>query len=295
VSTGAGILEFQDRGARRPPIGLPENARVCFTVDLGFEGFTRACQYRLRPVGPDQVDRYSLSFAEYGLRVGIWRLLELADELKLVTGVAVNGYAAERYPKTLRAVSDAGHEIIAHGWTNDAGVASEDEATERAEIARTQQAIRAATGQQPVGWVSPGYAGSAARLKALAAACFLYSCDDAGDDLPYVIQLDTKPHVIMPRTSFGSNDLTNWFAPRHAPATWLSAFKSQFDTIYAEAMRGRPGWMELFLHAHFAGRTQALQEIREMIGYVRGHDGIWLATRGAFARWILDHPEYHGP
>jgi hypothetical protein len=98
----------------------------------------------------------------------------------------------------------------------------------------------------------------------------------------------------MPRTSFGSNDLTNWFAPRHAPDTWLSSFKSQFDAIYHEACRGRPGWMELFLHAHFAGRSLATQEIRTMIQYVLDHDGVWVAQRGQFARWILDHPAYHG-
>jgi hypothetical protein len=31
-----------------------------------------------------------------------------------------------------------------------------------------------------------------------------------------------------------------------------------------------------------------------MIRYACAHEGIWLATRGEFARWILDHPAYHG-
>lgn len=285
---------FRDRGARRPPITLPGGARVCFTVDLGFEGFASACQYRLRPVPVGQADRYSLSFAEYGLRVGIWRLLELMQEAGITAGVAVNGLAAARYPTTLNAVAAAGHEMIGHGWTNDPGVPAGDAADERAEIGRTLDAIAAATGQRPVGWVSPGYAGSEARLAALAEAGVVYSCDDAADDLPYVITVGGRPHVIMPRTSFGSNDLTNWFAPRHAPSTWLDAFRSQFDAIHAEAMRGRPGWMELFLHAHFAGRPQAIGEVRAMIAHVRAHADVWTATRGEFARWVLEHPEHHG-
>src|SRR3989304_1819035 len=69
------IFDFTDRGSRREPIKLPENARRC-------------------------------------------------------VGVASNGYAAQRYPTTLKAVGEAGHEIIAHGWTNDAGTPSGDEDTE---------------------------------------------------------------------------------------------------------------------------------------------------------------------
>lgn len=287
------MLGFTDRGARRPPMPLPGGARVCFTVDLAFEAFTRACQYRLRRVPPEQPDRYSLSFAEYGLRVGIWRLLDLLREAGVRAGAAVNGLAAERYPKTLKAVADAGHEMIGHGWTNDPGVPSEDAAAERTEIERTLASITAATGRKPAGWVSPGYATSAARLQALVEAGLLYSCDDAADDMPYVVTVGSTPHVIMPRTSFASNDLSNWFAPRHAPSTWLDAVKSQFDAIYDEARCGRPGWMELCLHAHFAGRLHAVQEVRQMIAYVLGHEGVWTATRAEFARWVLENPECH--
>jgi peptidoglycan/xylan/chitin deacetylase (PgdA/CDA1 family) len=288
------VLGFVDRGARRAPIKLPGDARVCFSIDIAFEGFLIACQYRGRPTPPGQPDMFSLSFAEYGLRIGVWRLLNVIGEFGLKAGCLTNGYAAERYPKTLKAVHDAGHEIVAHGWTNDAGIASDDEAVERAEVQRTLGAIVAAVGEQPVGWLSPGYAGSAARRKVCAEAGVFYSCDDAADDLPYVIDVGGKSHVILPRTSFGSNDLDNWFAPRHPASTFLASFKSQFDAIYAEAMSGRPGWMELVLHAQFAGRLQPMQEIRLMFEHVLAHEGIWIATRRELAQWILDHPEYHG-
>jgi peptidoglycan/xylan/chitin deacetylase (PgdA/CDA1 family) len=288
------VFGFVDRGMRRPPIKLPDNARVCFTVDIAFEGFEKACQYRGRPMPPERPDLYSLSFAEYGLRIGVWRLLELIDEFKVTAGCLTNGYAAQRYPKTLKAVHDAGHEIVAHGWTNDAGIASLDVDTERAEVKRTLDAIVAAVGEPPVGWLSPGYSGSPARLQALTEAGIFYSCDDAADDLPYVIRIDGKPHAILPRTSFGSNDLDNWFGPKLPASAFLDSFRSQFDSIYDEAIRGRPGWIELVLHAHFAGRPQAMREIRDMMRYVLGQPGIWVAPRRDLARWVLDHPDYHG-
>jgi peptidoglycan/xylan/chitin deacetylase (PgdA/CDA1 family) len=288
------MSQFQDRGARRKPVKLPDGAHVCFTVDIAYEGFQKACQYRGRPTLGDKPDRYSLSFAEYGLREGVWRLLDILSQFKLRGGALTNGYAAERYPKTLKAVSDEGHEVVAHGWTNDAGIASDDLPTERAEVKRTLHAITQAVGITPVGWLSPGYAGSEARLQALSEVGVFYSCDDATDDLPYVIHVGGKPHAILPRTSFGSNDLDNWFGPRHAPQTWSAIVKTQFDATYLEALEGRPGWMELVLHAHFAGRRQAMQDIKEMLRYMLGHRGVWVATRRELAEWFLKNPEFHG-
>jgi allantoinase len=288
------VQSFKDRGTRRNAVQFPGNAKVCFTVDLAFEGFEKACQYRGRPVPGDRPDSYSLSFAEYGLREGVWRLLDLLEQFQIKGGSLTNGLAAKRFPKTLKAVADAGHEIVAHGWTNDAGIASDDIETERSEISRTIKAIEDAVGITPVGWLSPGYAGSPARLKALTEAGIIYSCDDAADDLPYVVQVDSKPHVILPRTSFGSNDLDNWFGPRHAAVTWSSAVKSMFDSIYLEALEGRPGWMELVLHCHFAGRHALAREIRTVLRYILGHKGIWIASRRELAEWFLSHPEYHG-
>jgi peptidoglycan/xylan/chitin deacetylase (PgdA/CDA1 family) len=288
------MTDPNDRGTRRAPIELPDGALVCFTVDVAFEGFLSASQYRIRPPPPDRADAFSLSFADYGPRVGSWRLLELFERLKLKSGWLANGLAAQRYPRTLKAIADAGHEMIGHGWSNDGGdVASEDVEVERLEVARTLAAITAATGTTPVGWLSPGYAGSAARRVALSEAGVFYDCDDAGDDLPYAVAVNGRPHIIMPATSFGSNDLGNFLHGRMSPKEFLSMVKSQFDAIYEEARGGRPGWMELVLHAHVAGRLQAAQEVREIIAYILGHARVWVAMRRDFARWILDHPRYH--
>ena len=286
---GVRMLGFVDEGARRPPIALPDGALMCFTIDIAFEAFLEASQHRGGlPVPKGVPDLYSLSFAEYGLRVGIWRLLDLMAEHGLKAGILANGLAAERYPSTLRAVADAGHEMIAHGWANDAEVPSEDPAAEARMVRRTAEAIAAATGRVPRGWLSPGYIGSRALRRALAEAGFLYCCDDAADDVPYVVEIGARPLVMMPRTSFGSNDLATWFAPRHAPATWRSSFRSQAEAIHAEARRGRPGWMELVLHAQFAGRLQAALEVGDMIRHAMALEGVWTATRGELAQWCLE-------
>jgi hypothetical protein len=96
----------------------------------------------------------------------------------------------------------------------------------------------------------------------------------------------------MPRTNFGSNDLGTWFGAKQSPTSFLSSVRSQFDAIYAEACSGRRGWMELVLHAQFAGRLQCATELKQMLDYILSHEGVWCATRSEFAQWCLQRPEY---
>ena len=288
------MAEFTDRGAPRPPIRLPGNARICVTIDLAFEGFLNACQYRHRTTPLEKPDRFSLSFAEYGLRVGIWRLLETMDEWRIKATSITSGLAAQRYPRTLKALHSAGHEVMAHAWTNDgSSIASDDEELEAAEVRRSIEAITAATGEAPAGWMSPGGMGSPARLKALVEAGILYSCDDASDDLPFVIRVGDRPHVVFPR-SIGTNDLSNWLSPSNPPSAFLDSIKSQFDQYYGEGLRGRPGCFDVTLHAHMAGRAILIPAVHAALKYMLGHKGVWLARKQDLAKWILDHPEYHG-
>jgi allantoinase len=287
-----GMLAFTDHGARRAPMPLPNSASICLTIDIAFEAFEEACQHRGRPTPKGTRDPYSLSFAEYGLRVGIWRLTDLLSEFSLRAGIMASGLAAQRYPQTLRAIAEAGHEIIAHGWTNDSGIPTDDDETELESVCRTASVIKAATGVGSRGWVSPGYAGTDALRRALVSHEFIYTCDDAADDLPYVVEVNSRPLVVMPRTNFGSNDLGTWFGAKQTPASFLSSVRSQFDSIYAEACMGRPGWMELVLHAQFAGRLQCATELKQMLEYMLSHEGLWCATRSEFAQWCLKRPEF---
>jgi peptidoglycan/xylan/chitin deacetylase (PgdA/CDA1 family) len=293
-SQGGDMNNFNDRGAPRPPIKLPNGERVCVTIDIAYEGFLKACQYRHRTTPLEKPDLFSMSFSEYGPRVGVWRLMETFDEFNVKCTSITSGLAAQRYPKTLKALHAAGHEIMGHAWTNDgSSIASDDEKIEQDEVRRSLDAIIAATGERPVGWMSPGGMGSPARTKALVEAGVIYNCDDASDDLPFVVQAHGKPHVVFPRT-IGGNDLGNWLAPSNPPSAFYDSVKNQFDWHYAEGTRGRPGCMDITLHCHMAARPPLMPIVRELLRYIQGHPGVWIAKKCDVAQWILDHPEYHG-
>ena len=96
----------------------PGKAKIAISINLAFEAFVRRSQISLQKT-PGEIDHFSLSYAEYGVRSGIWRLLDVLDEFGLKGSMSTNGLAAERHPEIIHACAEAGHEVVGHGWAND--------------------------------------------------------------------------------------------------------------------------------------------------------------------------------
>jgi len=172
--------KFTDRGARRPPIKLPGGAHVCFTVDIAFEGFLKACQYR-------------------GGAADAWRqagpLFAVLCRVRLARGRV----APARYPRAIQAEGRGAHQRLCgrmlsqdpSRWRATPDTRWSHMADQRRRHRVGRSASRAGRGQTnarrhqrgdrttSVGWLSPGYAGSEARLRAISEAGIFYSCDDA--------------------------------------------------------------------------------------------------------------------
>jgi peptidoglycan/xylan/chitin deacetylase (PgdA/CDA1 family) len=263
---------------------LPGNARIAVSVNLALEAFQHKSQLTLE-ARPGKTDHFSLSYAEYGARAGIWRILDLLDELGLKASMSTNGRAAELYPEAVRAVADAGHEIVGHGWQND--VLNEDASPEKEleEIRRVTKAISDAAGVRPVGWTSPGSAGSDNTLDLLAGEGYLWNGDQANDDLPYSKPTKNGPMIILPRVNMPQNDLIMWAKSNNPPSVIWEGFKDTFDELYAEGQKGSPKWVEIVLHAHMGGRPTLIPTVRRCIAYARQHEGVWFPRKGDMARW----------
>jgi peptidoglycan/xylan/chitin deacetylase (PgdA/CDA1 family) len=268
----------------------PNSQKLALSVGLAFEAFERHSQFSTSAAAErGKVNHFSLSFADYGWKAGIWRLLDLLDRYGLKANMSTSGLAAERHPEVVAAVAKAGHELNAHGWVNDRVADDDHEAAEREEIKRCTMAITAAAGMRPVGWTGPGSTGSKNTLSILKAEGYLWNGDDASDDLPFVKDTAHGPIVIMPRTNLPQNDLAMWLAPRNPPSILWEGFRGTFDTLYAEGEAGAPKWMEITLHCHIAGRPTLQPVIRQCLDYATRHDGIWFARRCDIAAWTLEH------
>jgi peptidoglycan/xylan/chitin deacetylase (PgdA/CDA1 family) len=264
----------------------PHEARLALSVNLAFEDFLRASQVTLEKTA-NKVDHFSLSYSDYGHKSGVWRILDLLDEFGIQASVSVNGLAAERHPHVVRALAQAGHEINGHGWANDQLMQDDDPDAELAEIRRCTSALAEAAGTRPVGWTSPGSAGSAHTLGFLKAEGYLWNGDDASDDLPFVRETGNGPLVIMPRTNIFHNDYVMWIMGKNPPGVIWDGFKDTFDELYREGARGAPKWTELTLHMHMAGRPTMIPTIRKCLAYARQHAGVWCARKRDIADWTL--------
>ncbi len=264
----------------------PNEDRLALSVNLAFEDFLLASQVTLEKTA-NKVDHFSLSYSDYGHKSGVWRILDLLDEFGIQASVSVNGLAAERHPHVVKALAQAGHEINGHGWANDQLMQDDDPDAELAEIRRCTAALAEAAGTRPVGWTSPGSAGSAHTLGFLKAEGYLWNGDDASDDLPFVRETGNGPLVIMPRTNIFHNDYVMWIMGKNPPGVIWDGFKDTFDELYREGTRGAPKWTELTLHMHMAGRPTMIPTIRKCLAYAREHASVWCARKRDIAEWTL--------
>ena len=267
----------------------PKGEKIALSVGLALEAFNFHSQFRTQ-VGGGKVDHFSISYGDYGWKAGVWRLMDLLEKYGLKGNMSVNGLAAERHPEVIAAVAKAGHEINGHGWANDHIMRDDDPEEEEREIIRCTKVLTDASGGvAPVGWTSPGSAGSRNTLTMLKRAGYLWNGDDASDDLPFLRDSDLGPMVMMPRTNTPHNDLTMWLAPRNPPSIIWESFKNSFDTLYAEGAAGWPKWTEITIHCHIGARPALQPVLRQCFEYAKSHGDVWFARRKDIAEYTMKH------
>ena len=265
----------------------PGKEKVAITINLAFEAFVARSQYGSQAKTTNEKDYFSLSYGEYGAKSGSWRLMDLLDSLGLRGSMSTNGLAAELYPDVVRAFADQGNEIVGHGWANDLLAKDDDPEKELAEIRRCTKALKEASNTQPVGWTSPGSAGSKNTLAFLRGEGYIWNGDDASDDLPFLRETRNGPMVIMPRTNIPHNDLIMWVHTKNPPGVLFESFKETFDQLYAEGDAGSPKWTEITLHCHIAGRPTLIPIIRKCLEYAKHHEQVWFPLKRDIAQWAL--------
>jgi hypothetical protein len=77
--------------------------------------------------------------------------------------------------------------------------------------------------------------------------------DAFDDDVPYLAEVNGKQIAVIPKLNY-ANDWRAWSGGLGNATTFFEGFKTSFDFIYQEALRGRPGAMDVIVHAELGGR-----------------------------------------
>ena len=269
------------------PFEWPNKAKICVSIGSAFESFYQQSHFHSGPATPGKVSEISLSYNRYASKRGVWRLFDMFDRHGVKVTFSCNGTAAEEQPVILQHMLQRGHDIAAHGWSNDFWVDGNDREACKHDIERTVDAIVKATGVTPTGWVSPGARGSDTMVELLVESGFNWTGDDASDDIPWVRKVNGKPIAILPRTNLQSNDLIVWYRHANHGSVFADGFKDAFDCLYKEGQRGSPAWVEMVVHTDIGSRPGLAGHIERMIEYVKGHDDVWFARRSEIAEWAL--------
>src|SRR5581483_5099526 len=184
----------------RKPLRLPDNRTVAVwplvTVEVWDPDEPLPRTILPPPQGKSFIpDVPNWTWAEYGMRIGFWRMKEALDRRGLKAVFCINGSVIDRYPRVCQAALEAGWEFMGH---NIIQKPMHSMPNEKEAIQQTIAAIQKFTGTKPRGWMGPGLTETHQTPELLVAAGLEYTVDWVLDDQPVVIKTKEGPLYSVP-------------------------------------------------------------------------------------------------
>jgi peptidoglycan-N-acetylglucosamine deacetylase len=262
---------------------LAGHFRCAVTLGVDFDGPSHEVGRGIAPQGAHSWGRYSA-------RCGIPRHLEMLRRNDVPCTFFVPGYDAQCHPDSVKAISDAGFEIGAHGWLHEAWDMPPEEETPL--LHRTDALLREITGKPVLGWRSPSGRKTANTMRVLRELGYIYDSSDKDYDLPYRLRFGVGKEdwiVELPNNTYSLDDFPFFKFSYTPPSEVLDQWKSEFDAIYDQdrffvlCVHPRSGW-----GSGTPARTWLLEQI---IQYMKQHTGVQFFSSAQFAQWCLEHPQ----
>jgi peptidoglycan/xylan/chitin deacetylase (PgdA/CDA1 family) len=271
---------------KRPDWVWPGGKRIAVVFNVCLEAWSDGKAPGISPMGnplpAGVLDTMAISWAAYGVQVGIHRLMDGLGRHGAKASVMVNAIIAERSPTTVRAVAEEGHEVLSHSYAMDVipALLSEDE--ERRNIARCSKLLAEASGKPVRGWLSPRGTSKPSTAKLLAEAGYRWYGDVFNVDLPYVINYGNNRIVAIP-LSYDVNDMPA-MKYGHPPRLMLESYNEVIEIARAgNELR----IIDVTSHAHIFGHHRGAYFYEKIVEQAMSSPDIWVATRAEIADHVL--------
>jgi allantoinase len=233
------------------------------------------------PHGRETVpDVPNFAWADYGMRAGLPRLLELLDGIP--TATSFNAGVIDAYPPAAEAMREAGWEFIGHGM-HQKSTNHVDGGEERL-IRDCLDKIEGFTGKRPRGWLSPGLRETLQTPDLLKKSGIDYVCDWVVDDLPCWMTTGHGPLLAMPY-NLEINDSIVYAIERHATGEMLKRTEHTLRRFEAETA-DNPRVFGIGLHPHLIAVPHRIHELQAMIALLRASDRVVFTTGSAICDWF---------
>jgi peptidoglycan/xylan/chitin deacetylase (PgdA/CDA1 family) len=272
--------------SQRPRWELPEGKRMAVYCVVNVEEWDIekpiAREYVTSPAGVVTVPNIpNWAWHEYGMRVGIWRLMESFARRDIKATAATNARvclgAGEPVTAAMR---DAGWEFMGHGYHQAALHTVQDQ---QENIRESYRVLSEYAGKAPRGWLGPGLHETLDTLDYLAEAGFRYVTDWPMDEHPVTMKTTSEPIVAMPYT-LELSDLPMMVVHQHESSAWQQRAIDQFDRLYQESS-DQPRVMSMSIHPYIMGVPHRIGYFEAALDHILSHDEVWFATAGEIFDW----------
>ena len=188
----------------------PNGKRIAVVFNVCLEAWSDGKAPGISPMGnplpAGVLDTMAISWAAYGVEVGIHRLMDAFARHRAKASVMTNAIIAERSPATVKAIAAAGHEVLSHSYSMDVIPALLSDEDEAKNIERCTKLLETTSGQKIVGWLSPRGTSKPSTPKLLAEHGYRWYGDVFDTDLPHVASHGNNRIVAIP-LSYDVNDM----------------------------------------------------------------------------------------
>ncbi|WP_326640679.1 polysaccharide deacetylase family protein [Streptosporangium sp. NBC_01755] len=231
------------------------------------------------------VDPLNHGWRDYGLRVGIWRLVETVDRLGVPVTAIVNSDVCAHYPEVIEAGIERGWCWVAHGTSRSrlhTGFSSPAE--ERAHLEQMLDVLCAATGARPMGWLGPALTETEATLPLLADLGLNYTLDWCHDDQPGAVA-GLREFVTVPY-SVELNDIRVFLDKAMPGEQYVRMCLDWLDQLKLDLPQtGRV--LPLPIHPFVANQPSRHRYLEEVLSVVMADAEVWPTTADLIARAYL--------
>jgi allantoinase len=272
--------------SRRPQLPSMRGKRLMVHVVVNIENwqFENAMPRVLLPPPHGLVqlpDVPNFSWAEYGMRCGMPRILKALADRGLPASCAVNAGAIETYRDCMEEVLAAGWEMIGHGMHQRSLQAEPDEG---GLIRQALEVIAAFSGKPVQGWLGPGLRETAATPDLLHQAGIRYVYDWVLDDLPCWMATAHGRLLSLPY-SLEINDSIIYAVEKHASDEMYRRLAETLNCFDPE-IADQPRIITLGLHPHLIGVPHRFPFLERMLDLLIAHPEAVFVTGSQIADWF---------
>jgi peptidoglycan/xylan/chitin deacetylase (PgdA/CDA1 family) len=271
----------------RKPLKLADGGRVIVWPIVNLEEWVPSEPLPRRILTPpgDSVhvpDIPNWCWSEYGMRIGIWRIMEALAEFGVTPTVSMNATVVDAYPRVAEAALEANWEFMGHSYIQKPMYLLEDE---QADIHKTMDKLAAFCGYKPRGWMGPGLTQTERTPELLVEAGVEYTADWILDDQPCEIRTDAGPLYSIPYT-IELNDIPIMLLQSHQSSMLYERTMEYFETVYREGSTN-VRVMAVSVHPYIHGVPHRIGHYRRIFEELAQRPGVVFWTGAQILDWYL--------